>query len=185
MSAAESAGADDSASRRAEALRLWEDSRLAFKRRDYRRAAKDLQALLDRCGEDFGPVAPVDLRLTLGVALLRNGETQRGLPHLERAVQLAPQLARAHQKLGAALGRLGRDEEALPLFQRAVELAPENAEYQWRLGEQHRRLGDAQSAERCFRRSLELDPEFADSAKGLEALGVDRRPSWVTRIFGR
>ena len=166
------------------AAHLWDESRAAFKRRDYHRAADLMQALLDRWGEASDPPGAAALRLNLGVALLRLGETRAGVAHLRRAVELDPGAARPWQKLGAGLGRLGEDVEALACFERAAALAPDVAEYQWRLGEQYKRLGQRDLARAALVRCLQMQPGHPGAAEALADLERARRPGWRRWLFG-
>ena len=60
----------------------------------------------------------------LGIARLRLGSAEAGLPHLERACQLEPDSARFQHNLGGALRELGRFPEAEAMFRAAVVLEP-------------------------------------------------------------
>ena len=157
---------------RAAAKRLWVDSHAAFKARDYQRAAELLQALLQEHGEPPEPAAAAQIRVSLGVTLLRLKRTEEGVAELRRAVELRPDVARAWHKLGAGLGRLRHHEEALPCFQRATALEPDVADYQWRLGEQLRRLGRREEALAALHRCLELDPGNTDALRSLNAIAA-------------
>ena len=52
------------------------------------------------------------------------GRPAEAIPHLARAVEIAPSNAKAHANLGAVLANEGRVSEALPHFERALELNP-------------------------------------------------------------
>ncbi len=165
------------------ARRLWEKSQASFRRRDYRRSAGLMQALIRGHGEDAAPVDAAVLRLTLGVVLLRLRETSAGVAEIQRSIALDPTVARAHNKLGTGLARLGRNAEALPCFERSVQMAPDKAEYHWRLGEQLRRLQRPQEARASFERCLALEPDHAGARQGLAALSPGGG-SWLDRLRG-
>ena len=57
-----------------------------------------------------------------------SGRVETALAHAERAVELRPDLARAHRAVGKALVALGRASEALAAYGRAVTLAPTDPE---------------------------------------------------------
>jgi tetratricopeptide (TPR) repeat protein len=80
-------------------------------------------------------------RQRLGVALLRSGEPEAALPHLEEAVRQAPYDAVGHQDLAAALIALGRHGRALAELQDAAEIAPHDARIRLDLGQTLLRFG--------------------------------------------
>ncbi|WP_370675830.1 tetratricopeptide repeat protein [Pleomorphomonas sp. PLEO] len=73
--------------------------------------------------------APTAERLVeLSDAERLDGRLEEALAHAERAVELRPDLARAHRTVGKALVALGRTVEALGCYGRAVALAPTDPE---------------------------------------------------------
>ena len=62
----------------------------------------------------------------LSSVLLRQGRSELALPHLLRAVALAPDEAGLHGNLGYALSELGRPDEAMASFRRALVLDPDS-----------------------------------------------------------
>lgn len=56
------------------------------------------------------------------------GRLEEALAHAERAVELRPDLARAHRAAGKVLVSLGRAAEALVCYEQAVKLAPTDPE---------------------------------------------------------
>jgi Flp pilus assembly protein TadD len=61
----------------------------------------------------------------LGRALFETGRTADALPHLERAVALAPTSAQAHLLLAKVLVRAGRSEQAQEHFEAAAKYGTE------------------------------------------------------------
>ncbi len=86
-------------------------------------AADILRTALARLGDN------AVMHHLLGKSLLATGggDTGAALPHLEKAMELAPNNALAANDLAAVYEHLGRLEEALLLYRRAARLAPELA----------------------------------------------------------
>jgi tetratricopeptide (TPR) repeat protein len=57
-----------------------------------------------------------------GVALLREGEAEKALADLDRAVELAPDFSQAYATRGVALERLGRAEDARRDYAKSIEI---------------------------------------------------------------
>lgn len=94
-----------------------------------------LREALDRAAERIGrfksqPLEEAAVRMTLGKALTGVGEADRGVPHLERALELRRgRLPEAHpdtlntmQSLAWAYQLTGKLPEALPLIEKTLEL---------------------------------------------------------------
>ena len=79
-----------------------------------------------------------------------------------RAVQLAPDLAEAHEGLGLALHISLRLEEAVAEYKRALELDPNSKSARRSLADLDRAFGKSEDALRLYRLQLEADP--ADKA---------------------
>ena len=56
------------------------------------------------------------------------GAAAEALPHLRRAVELAPESASAHNDLGVMLAQQNQLDEAIGHFRQAIRLAPDFAE---------------------------------------------------------
>jgi tetratricopeptide (TPR) repeat protein len=168
--------------RRSPAEALWERSQTAFKRRNYPLAAELMQTLIDRWGEAAAPIGAGELRLVLGVTLMRLGRTADGVEQLKRAVALLPEHGRAHQKLGAGLARLGRHEEAMPFLRRAVVLEPDAAHNHWRLGVQLQREGLLEEARSEYARCLKLHPGHPAASRAAAELDQRLKTGLVSRI---
>jgi protein O-GlcNAc transferase len=106
----------------------------------------------------------------LSTLLLERREHEAALELLERAVQLAPELALLHSNRGEALRRLGRPEEALRALERAVQLAPELSEAHYNLGLILDQLGRLNDAIPAYETALELAPTGRGLVTLLQAL---------------
>jgi adenylate cyclase len=83
--------------------------------------------------------------------------------HLARkAVQLDPNLPKAHATLGFVLGRRGEHEVAVAEFERAMALNPNFTD--WRFGDTLVFAGDAARAVEATERTMRLDPFYSPLA---------------------
>ncbi len=92
-------------------------------------------------------------------ARLREGDVETAVPLLERALELAPGLARAHYFLGTALRALGRYDEALAQFEAARAQYPRDRVVLNQIGRVHfleRRFDEAVAV---LEEVLRIDPE--------------------------
>jgi Flp pilus assembly protein TadD len=70
----------------------------------------------------------VETLLNLGFLVARRGDLAAAAEHFRRAVELQPELARAHFNLGVILNELGDRPRAAEHYRRAAELDPGYAE---------------------------------------------------------
>jgi tetratricopeptide (TPR) repeat protein len=79
--------------------------------------------------------------LSQGLSLIRSNRNDEAATVLKRAVQLAPDSAKAHHSLGLALAKLGDNAGAIASFKKAIELNP-NLDSAWlTLGGLYQSLG--------------------------------------------
>ncbi|MBK1634252.1 tetratricopeptide repeat-containing sulfotransferase family protein [Rhodovulum adriaticum] len=98
----------------------------------------------------------LEARIAYGRFLLQQGAAAEGLPHLRRAVALAPKSAPALIALGHALTRLGLTEEAVEVLGRAARHQPKSPEPQAQLGHAHLKARDFAAAAKAFKRAVAL-----------------------------
>lgn len=93
-------------------------------------------------------------RLDAGRAALAAGDAKAAIPHLERAVEMDPQLLGAWHQLGTALLALGRTRPAIEALQRAIDEDPGIAfgDAMLQLGRAWMLVGDHESASRWLER---------------------------------
>jgi Flp pilus assembly protein TadD len=101
--------------------------------------------------QDAGPF------LNLGTLLIEQNRPRDAVPHLLRAVEIAPGEPRSHQQLGKAYLQLDEPERAQSELERAVELNPESAPLHFMLGQAYRRVGLIDKAKAEFARSAALN----------------------------
>jgi Tfp pilus assembly protein PilF len=123
-------------------------------------------------------------RLILGMMYLGEQSPERALPHLERAVQRMPDVARAWDALAQAQVGLGRMDEAFASAERVQALAPDapqtdvllmalasmdgvlrvppEAARHFTEGSRHASEGRLDEARASFEAALRVAPDFAD-----------------------
>jgi tetratricopeptide (TPR) repeat protein len=91
----------------------------------------------------------------------------QAIRQLEKALELAPRFAPAHDRLGLCLEGLGRTEEALEAYQKAVRIErADGSRSAWTLyhmGSLLHDLGDLPKAEDALAEALQLDGGLADA----------------------
>ena len=122
--------------------------------------------------------------LNLGSALDEAGETEKALPHLQRALELKPGYPETLNSLGNGLNRLGRAGEALPLLEQAVRLQPRFAAAHNTLGATLMNLGRTTEGIAALGRAVELDPKLARARVNLGwALANTGKPAEAVAQF--
>jgi tetratricopeptide (TPR) repeat protein len=101
----------------------------------------------------------------LGVALRMQGKD--ALPALQRATELLPDDAAAHNNLGNALGQCGRWDDAVASYRRALALNPAFAQAYNNLGFVLRALGRLDDAVTSYRRALQIKPDYTEAHHNL------------------
>ncbi len=93
-----------------------------------------------------------------------------------RALQLAPDHAKAWNNLGVLLTGLRRHEEAETSFRETIRFAPEMAEAYNNLGAVLIELKRFAAAEAAYRKALELKPDYAEAAATCRRTFMNMRP---------
>jgi tetratricopeptide (TPR) repeat protein len=101
----------------------------------------------------------------LGIALTMQG--QNAVHASEKAAQLLPNDAGAHNNVGNALGRAGQLDEAVASYRRALVLNPDFPEAHNNLGNALLDLGRPTEAAISCRRALEIRPNYAEAHDNL------------------
>ncbi len=110
----------------------------------------------------------------LGVVLSIKGRGEEAIPHLERALSLAPGVADPLLPLGKCYLRLGQTERAGKAFARAVQIAPLDSATHRNLAVFQHFRGHAEEALASARRALALDPEEPRNLRTLELVTPKR-----------
>ena len=101
----------------------------------------------------------------LGATLRMQGKDS--LLALQKAMELLPNDAEAHNNLGLTLQERGRLDEAVASYRRALQIKPDYAETHSNLGNVLKGLGRLDDAVASYRRALEIKPDFADAHNNL------------------
>lgn len=98
----------------------------------------------------------------LGLAMHQLGDTEGGLPLLERGIELNPTDASYYSNCGSALKSLGRNEEALQRFEKSMELDDQFLPAFFNVGEIYCIFDRFADAEQAYRRASELGHDVPD-----------------------
>jgi tetratricopeptide (TPR) repeat protein len=128
-------------------------------------AYKEALDLSEELSASFEPVSAVwQVR---GAVLDRLGDHEAALVAKERALQIAPEDARAMNNLGNSYHRLGRFEEACALYRNAISLEPSLVEAFSSLGATLSDMARFAEAETVLRQGLALDPKHVSAWRNL------------------
>lgn len=105
-----------------------------------------------------------------GILHLQGGDLPAALGCFNKAVKLAPTVAKYHNNIGNV--QMARNEAvaAIEPFGRAVELEPESADFGANLATARMISGDIASAEEEFKKALSIDPDHYRSRTNLGGL---------------
>lgn len=118
-------------------------------------AARVYGAILQRHPDHF------DALHFLGVIAVRNGQVQRGVELISRAIDLDGNIAEAHGNLGDALRRLGRHEDAVASYDCAIALRTDLAQVYCNRGNALTDLERPEEALASYDRAIALKPDYA------------------------
>ncbi len=114
---------------------------------------------------------PRDARMlfNLALALDQKHDFQSEEATIEKAIDIDPNFASAHNQLGVLHLQAGRIESAEQEFRGAISLNPHYAEAQNNLGTLYGQQGNDAAAERLFRQAIESNPGYAEAFVNLAA----------------
>ena len=95
--------------------------------------------------------------IRLGIGYMQEGKFELALTRLERALELDPKSAEAHEVLGILHERLNQHDQAEDHFKQALRLDPQFSHARTNYGSFLCRRGRTEEAEAQFRRAIELD----------------------------
>ena len=133
----------------------------------------ELKSLLEHYqAGNFADAEPLALSLTqqfpkhpfgwkvMGVLLKQTGRLSESLMPLQKAIELSPTDAEAHNNFGNALKGLQRLDEAEVQYNRAIALKPDYAQAYFNLGNTLQTKGNPGSAILCYARAISLNRDY-------------------------
>ena len=88
--------------------------------------------------------------IDFGSFLLENNQPEKAVPCLQRALEIAPDSAKAHQLAGKAYLSLGQLSRAQAELEWSVKLEPDNARAHYVLGQLYQKEGESEKARQEF-----------------------------------
>ena len=126
-----------------------------FSAGDFESAKNDFQTAVERNPND------AEARNNLGQTLLRLSRPGEALPHLERAVALAPDKWAYRFNLANAVGQLGQWDRAIKEYRGALTIFPSDYATQYNLALAIYKKGDAAASIPEFEKAIALAPSEA------------------------
>jgi tetratricopeptide (TPR) repeat protein len=103
----------------------------------------------------------------LGNSLLKKGQADEAIGHLQEAIRLKSDYADAHNNLGNALAEKGQMDEAISQLQEAIRLKPDGAEFHYNLGLALVRKGQTDEAVCQYQEAIRLKPDYSEAHNNL------------------
>lgn len=96
-----------------------------------------------------------------GWILSQQGEYEKAIIALNKAIELNPDLAEAWNNKGISLNNLNKSEEAIRAFERAIEINPQNTETWNNKGNALKKLGNYDDAIIAYDSAIKINPQNA------------------------
>jgi len=141
-------------------------------------AAAIYLAILNVC-----PLDP-DANHLLGLVRLGQGEADKAVELIEKAIEITPNNSVFWGNLGVALRRSERIEEAIAAYQRALQLDPNSADAHFNLGKSLRLVGRELDAEERFVTAIKLHSSKPAPFLSLMNLYVEQRKLSEALVIG-
>jgi tetratricopeptide (TPR) repeat protein len=142
--------------------------------------AREAIALLNQLTVDHP--GDVDVWFSLGQALHRCGVYPQAEAAMQKAVDLAPGYAEAHNFLGAARLRQGKLADAETALRKAIEIKADFAHAYVNLGRCLVQRKDTAAAIEAFRAAIRCKPEFAEARIELAELLLHNKQESAARV---
>lgn len=125
------------------------------------------------------------VRHAYGRGLVRSGDVDQGLRHLEQGElpgTLLPRLV-ALIEASSVLAEQGNVEQALELLDRAVSMAPEYAKAWYNRAVVHSRNGQAEQAEKDLLKAIEHEPGLTEAYNNLGVIALKRKDAATAETY--
>lgn len=99
----------------------------------------------------------------LGLAALQQGQPQAAISHLDRAIDLAPNIAEFHNHAGVANFSVGNFEAGIKRYQQALELQPQSIDARYNLALGMQKLDRLDRAIELYREIISQQPRHAQA----------------------
>ena len=103
----------------------------------------------------------------LGAVLKKTGKLHESLIANQKALEISPSDAEAHNNLGNTLKELGKLEAAETSYKTAISINPQFADAHSNLGNILKDLGKLEAAEMSYRTAIAIKPDFAQAHSNL------------------
>lgn len=130
---------------------------LLWTQNQFEEAAREFQAELANVPENAQALA------YLANADMQTNRSAEALPLIQKAIQIDPNLARAHLDLGVLYADGGRREDAIRELKEAARLSPADPNPHWRLARLYQAMGKKDEANAEFQKTKTLHQDENDT----------------------
>ena len=106
----------------------------------------------------------------LGVLFDQQGQFDKAVSHLEKAIEINPNDAELHFILGSVFARQGLTEKAISHFEAGLRIRPNDVRERCNLGAMFAKQGQTEKAISHFENALKIDPDCAEAHSNLGVL---------------
>jgi len=122
----------------------------------------------------------------LGLALLNLGRDHEAIEHLQRAIEMQPEIADYNNNLGLALLSVNRPADAVTYLERALVRRPDDLAVHYNLGKALAQLGRREEAAVHLRRAMDEKawanaPPWTRSALARQGASLDQFRQMIQR----
>jgi len=99
-----------------------------------------------------------------------NNELSQAIAEFQKAIQINPNYARAHNGLGIIYLSMGQSQQAIAEFQKAIDIKSDEVSWHSALGIAYSLLEEYSQAIVEFRKAIQVNPNYAKAYSGLGAV---------------
>jgi tetratricopeptide (TPR) repeat protein len=141
---------------RATASKDFQAGSKLFQDGKYKEAAEVFSTIVENIPEY------AEAHFNLALCYVRMNDVDKAIPHLEKSIELKPDLTTAYGILGEAYLGKKEFEKAINVFNKGIESDPNNPNYYYSLGVAYCNLKKADEAIEVLNKAKELDESFAN-----------------------